>query len=268
MRKSSKAKIFPNIPITKREKLVFSVVVLSLGLFFLENLLGKSGLFILFFLSILSSILFFWATYQDIKENFSINPFILPFLYSLSFGLFYFLVPARFLTRVITTILYGIGLYSLYLAQNIFAVSAIRTIALVSSARIVSFVLTLLSYFFLSNIVFSLHISIIPTSLLVFIFSFLFTLHSFWTYNLDKPLTALLIWAFAISLCLFEAALILWFWPSNPTVIALFLTGFFYTIVSLCHVWFDRRLFRGVLWEYIWVSMIVFFVLILFTSWR
>jgi hypothetical protein len=71
----------------------------------------------------------------------------------------------------------------------------------------------------------------------------------------------------AMTVLLLEAAGALWFWPSSPTVIALFLTGFFYTLVGLSHVWFERRLFKGVLWEYVWVGVVVFFVLNLFTHW-
>jgi hypothetical protein len=74
-------------------------------------------------------------------------------------------------------------------------------------------------------------------------------------------------WVFALSVALVEVATLLWFWPSSPTVIALFLAGFFYTIVGLSHMWFERRLFKGILWEYVWVSCITFFVLILFTQW-
>ena len=64
-----------------------------------------------------------------------------------------------------------------------------------------------------------------------------------------------------------EIAAVVWFWPSTPTVIALFLAGFFYTIVGISHVWFEKRLFRGVMWEYVWVGATVCFVLLLFTSW-
>ena len=65
------------------------------------------------------------------------------------------------------TSLYALGLYSLFLSQNIFTVSSIRTIALLSGARTVSLVLTLLSFFFLSNVVFSFHINIFLTLLLI-----------------------------------------------------------------------------------------------------
>lgn len=254
--------------ISKRQKFVIAVVFLSLGLFLSELLFGKSGVFFAFLLAFLTDILLFWTNKKDIKENFQSSIFILPFFYSLSFGLFYFLVPSRFLTRIIITSLYAAGLYSLFLSQNIFTVASIRTIALLASARTVSFILTIVSYFFLANIVFSLNLPFIPTSILILVFSFFLVSHSLWTYTLEKSLFAQKLWILALLICILEVSLILWFWPSNPTIIALFLTGFFYTMVGLSHVWFEKRLFRGVLWEYIWVGVIVSCILFLSTSWR
>lgn len=259
---------FEKLDLGKRQKFVLAVIVLSFGLFISEFLLGKSGVFISFLLGFLTELFILWTNYKDLKENFQPSVFILPFFYSLSFGLFFFLIPNRILTRVAVTSFYAVGLYSLFLSQNIFIVASIRTIALLASARTVSFILTLVSYFFLANIVFSLDFSLIPTAILLLVFTFFLVTHSIWTYTLEKPLFANFLWVLALVTCITEASLILWFWPSNPTAIALFLTGFFYTIVGLSHVWYEKRLFRGVLWEYIWVGVIVACILILSTSWK
>lgn len=253
---------------TKRQRFIIAVLVLSTGLFFSEYQFGKNGVFLVFLLAFLAPILLFISNYKDIKENFSPYLFILPFFYSLSFGLFYFLVPARFLTRMLITSLYALGLYSLFLSQNIFTVASIRTIALLSGARIVSLVITLVSYFFLANIVFSLRLSLLPSAFLISSFSFFLVLQSLWTITLENRFKPYFLWTLGLTLCLFEMSLILWFWPASSTVIALFLAGFFYTIVGLSQAWLDKRLFRGVMWEYIWVAAVTFFTLILFTSWR
>lgn len=253
---------------SKRHRFVAAVVILSLGLFFSEHLLGKTGIFVAIGLSVVTDVLLLWSNYRDIKENFTWHQFILPFLFSLACGLFYFLVPARFLTRLLMTTSYAFGLYSLFLSQNIFTIASARTIALVSSARTVSFVMTILSYFFLSTTVYSLHTNPFITALLVIPYSFLLVLHSLWTVTLEKSIKPHLLWSLGLTLCLFEIALFLAFWPTTATVIALFLTGFFYTLTGLTQVWFERRLFKGVFWEYIWVAVIVLLILLLFTSWR
>jgi hypothetical protein len=251
----------------KRQRFILSVIFLSLGFFISEYFLGKGGLYMVITISILTDLLLFLSLKKDLEENLYPQIFILPFFYSLSFGLFYFLAPARLLTRIILTSLYAVGLYSLFLSENIFTVSSIRTIQLLGSARTVSFTITLLSYFFLSNVVFSLHTNIFITLLLVFIFSFPIVLQSIWTYTLDKRVLSHVSLAIFLSVCLFEAALVLWFWPSSPTIIALFLTGIFYSIVGLSQVWFEKRLFKGIIWEYFWVSFVIFIALVIFTPW-
>jgi len=256
--------------VEKRQKFVIMVILLSLTLFIVEFTgyrFTNSGIVIAVILSLLTDLLLFWAIREDLKQSFSWSVFILPFLFSLAFSMFYFLTPARFLSRILLTSLYAFGLYSLLLSQNIFIVASTRTIALLSGARIVSFVLTLVSYFFLTNIAFSLHIFLIPSILIVFLYTFLLLQHSLWTYTLQKTIYPLSLWVLCLTLCLVEIAAVLWFWPSSPTVVALFLTGFFYTIAGMSHVWLEKRLFRGVLWEYVWVGTIVFFVLVLFTPW-
>lgn len=256
------------LAIDKRQKFVLGVMVLSGILFVSEFQFGRSGLVVAVILGILMDVILFWAIKEDLKENFTPSVFILPFFYSLSFGLFYFLVPARLIFRLLLTAFFAFGAYSLFLSKNIFTVSSIRTIALLSGARIVSFILTMLSYFFLSNIIFTLHLHLIFVLPLMVLYTFTLAYQSLWSYAPAKtPNRQLLEWAGGLTLCMIEIAAVLWFWPSTPTVIALFLAGFFYTIVGISHVWFEKRLFRGVMWEYVWVGATVCFVLLLFTSW-
>lgn len=264
---SKKGKKLLVIAIDKRQKFVLAVFFLSVVLFISEYQFGKFGVAVSIFMAIMTNVFLYWAVKDDLKENFSWSVFILPLFYSLSFSLFYFLIPARLLFRLMLTGAYAFGLYSLFLSQNIFIVSGIRTIALLSGARIVSFVITLISYFFLTNILFTLHLHLIPTLLILMMYTFPLILQSIWTYILQKTVQSVQLWVLGLTICILEVTALLWFWPSNPTVTALFLTGFLYTLVGLSHIWFEKRLFRGVLWEYIWVGVAVFLVLIAFTSW-
>jgi hypothetical protein len=253
--------------IDKRQKFVIAIALLSLGLFYGEFQFGRFGIAIAFTLAIFTVIFLWWAIRKDAAENKSYYIFILPFFYSLAFGMFYFLTPTVFTAHLLLVGVYAFGLYSLLLSQNILTVASIRTIQLLSGARIVSFVITLVSFFFLSNIVFTLRVTIFPVIAFVLLYTFPLMYHSLRTYSLQKGMQPIAIWASALTVCLVEATTLLWFWPSSPTVIALFLTGFFYTIVGLTHIWFEKRLFKGILWEYVWVGCIVFFVLNLFTQW-
>ena len=251
---------------SKRQRFIFAVIILSLGLFMSEYILGKSAISIVFVLALLTVGFLFFTLKEDLKDNFSPQIFILPFFYSLAVGLFYLLVPTRMITRIGITSLYALGLYSLYLSENIFTVSSIRTIALLSGARTVSLILTLLSFFFLSNVVFSFHINVFLTLLLIFAYSFLIVLQSIWTYTLEKNLMSQIFWVLSLTFCLVEVAIFLWFRQGSPTVLALFLTAIFYVLIGLTQAWFEKRLFRGVILEYFWVTVVSFIFLILFTN--
>jgi hypothetical protein len=253
--------------IDKRQKFVLAVLILSLGLFFTEYQLTNWGLIVTLILPFLTVLFLLWAIFSDLKESKLYQVIILPFIYTFAFGFFYLLTPTSFIIRLLLTTVYAFGLYSLFLSQNIFIVSSSRTIQLLSGARIVSFVITVISYFFLTNIVFSFHVIIFPVIVLIAVYSYLLIYHSLWTYTLQKYSQPLLIWVSALTACVIEVASLVWFWPSNPTVTALFLTGFFYAIVGLSHIWMEKRFFKGILWEYVWVGTIVFFVLLLFTQW-
>ncbi len=253
--------------INKRQRFIFSVIFLSLGLFIAELVLGKSGIYIVMGLSVLTVILLYLSLRQDLRGNFTPQTFILPFMYSLGVGLFYLLVPARFLTRIGMTAFYALGLYSLFLSQNIFTVSSIRTIQLLSGARTVSLVLTLVSYFFISNVVFSFHINVFITLALVFAYTFLFVMQAIWVYTLEKSPFTQIFWVLSLSVSLAEIALFLWLGPSSPTVSGLFLTAIFYVLTGLTQAWFEKRLFRSVILEYFWVTAISFLFLIVFTNW-
>jgi hypothetical protein len=265
--KNKSAKKVIHFTIEKRQKFILSVTLLSILLFITEFQFGKSGLFIGIMLSVLTDMCLFWAIREDLNETNGFVVFILPFFYSLAFGSFYFLIPGRIIFRLLLTLLYAFGLYSLFLSQNIFVVSSIRTIQLLSGARIVSFVITLLSYFFFSNIVYSLHIFVLYEVLLVAIYTYLLSFHSIWTYSLQKTAYSTPLWVLGMTTCLAEIGTAVWFWPTSPTIISIFLTGIFYVIAGLSHVWLEKRLFRNVLWEYTWVCVIVFFMLIIFTQW-
>lgn len=260
-------KISKNIlfKVSKRQKLVISVIILSILLFLSEFLFGRSGIYTIVMVAVLTDVFLFWAIRKDLKGKDTLEIFILPFFFTLAFGLFYLLVPARFLTRIAMTTFYALGLYSLFLSQNIFVVSAIRTIALLSSARTVSFIITLVSYFFLSNVVFSLHLNVFVTLLLIFTFSLPLILQGIWTYTLEKGFLVSVLWSGVLSISLVEVSLILWFFPTTPTILALFLTGFFYIIVGLSQLWLERRLFKNVMWEYVWVAAIVFLIFVVST---
>lgn len=256
------------IRLNKRQKFVVVVLFLSAGVFLTEYFSGAKVLIAAVILATLTDVFLLLILRKDIKDTFFWPILILPFLFTLAFPFFYTLVPTRLLSRLIITLLYMFGLYSMFLTQNIFAVSGIRTINLLRSARIVAFVLTLLVYYFLVNFIFSLRMPVLLTPLVIFPLSFLMNIQSLWTYSLDKSQAKeISIFSFFISFGIMQLTYALVMWPVNASVYSLFLTGIFYTYSGLCHAWLERRLFKGILWEYVWVGFISVLFLVIFSKW-
>lgn len=263
--------------LTKRQRFVTGVLILSTLLFITDHFLARSSFVVLIFLSILSNVFLYWALHKDLKEHFSPQVFILPFLYTMGFGLFSPLIPARILADLTLSIIYAIGLYSLFLSQNIFTISGVRTIALLSGARTVSFVITIFTFLLITTVIFSVNLNVFIALGLFFIVSFLLTMQSIWTYTLEKSIRKNIVYVLLLAICQLEVAMLLWFWPNRswllssfdppPVLISLFLTGFFYICIGLSHLWFEKRLFKSTLWEYVWIGFIVLVFLVAFTSW-
>lgn len=259
---------FAAINLNKRQRFVFIVFLLSGGFVFSQLFIGARLVGMGLLLSVATIVSLFIILRKDIKDTFYLPIFILPFFYSLAFVLFYSLIPARILSKTLLTVIFAFGLYSLFLTQNIFAVSTIRTINLLRSARIVSFVITVFILYFILNIIFSFQLPIYITPFLIFIILFFMNFQSLWIYSLDKSMVGEIItFSFLISLCLAELSLVLAIWPVNASIYSIFLTGIFYTYSGLCHAWIEKRLFKGVLWEYVWVGCLSIFILIAFSRW-
>lgn len=219
-------------------------------------------------LAVLTDVLLLLILRNDIKGTFFGPILVLPFFFTLAFPFFYALVPERLLSRLLVTIIYAFGLYSLFLTQNIFAVSGIRTINLLRSARIVAFVITLLVFYFLVNFIFSLRLPVLLTPLAIFPLAFFMNIQSLWTYSLDTTqIKEISLFSLCIALCILQLSYVLILWPVNASVYSLFLTGVFYTYSGLCHAWLERRLFKGILWEYVWVGFISVLFLVIFSKW-
>lgn len=254
--------------LNKRQKLVLSVLFLSL-VFFSIQFLKDTQLFVsTVFLAILTDLVLYLILRKDVRETFFYPILVLPFFYSLSFPFFYTLVPDRLISQIIITSLYAFGLYSLFLTQNIFAVSGIRTINLLRSARIVSFVLTLLVLFFLFNFAFSLRQFYFITPVLTFVVALFMGFESIWSYSLNKlQAKEIAFSALIIAFVIMQLSIVLIMWPVNAAVYSLFLTGIFYTYSGLVNSWLEKRLFKGILWEYVWVGFISVLFLIVFSRW-
>jgi hypothetical protein len=256
------------LALSKRKRFVITSIVLSLGFIALQ-LVGESNRFLsIGTLSALTILLFAWSLFEGLGLNLTLLTLVLPFLFTLGVGLFWFLLPANVFARIPIVIFYGTGIYSLCLTANIYTVSAIRTIALFRAARGVGFVLTLITSFLLFDTILSLRAEIWVSGLLIFFVALALFLQGFWVVLLKRDADrSLLIFTIISSLILVQIATGLFFWPVSVAVGSLFLTVTLYMLLGLGQAEVEARLFPQTVREYLTVGMIVFVGMFFATHW-
>jgi hypothetical protein len=254
---------------SKRKRFLVTSLLLTIGFAGVQFLEQSYKFLGIGALSILTLVLFYWSLKEGLSFNLTLLSLILPFLFTLGVGFFWFLLPASIFTQVPILIFYGILVYIICLTENIFTVSAIRTIALLRAARGVGFVLTLLVSFLLFNTLLSLRQPFWISSPLVFFVSFLIFIQGLWQIDLSfdfkqAPFYSL---SFVFSLILLEISVALFFWPATVTVGSLFLTVSVYVLLGLGQAKLEGRLFSQTIREYLMVGVLVLLSMFLATRW-
>jgi hypothetical protein len=218
--------------------------------------------------SILTIVFFAWSLFEGLNWNATLLTLILPFFYTLGVGFFWFLLPSNLYARIPIVALYGVGVYALCLTLNIYTVAAIRTIALLRAAKGVGFILTLLTFFLIFDLVLSFKWPIYISSPLVFIFSFPLYLQGFWLASLNKSIEPkLLIYSLVASLVMGEVSAIIFFWPVTLIVGSLFLTVSAYLLLGLGQTHLEGRLFSQTVREYLMIGVAVLIGMFFVTRW-
>ncbi|MBN1168829.1 hypothetical protein JXA63_02965 [Candidatus Woesebacteria bacterium] len=253
---------------SKRQRFIITSVLLTVG-FGLVNLYEAfSRFWEIVILGVLTLALFSFSLKEGLRKDARLLTLVLPTLYTVGVGIFWFLVPSNFYARIPVLLIYGAGIYALCLTQNIFTVSAIRTIALLRSARGVGFVLTLFTFFLLYDAILSLRINPLISSLAIGTVSFLLFLQGYWMTSLKKVLEKDVLWLSILSpLIMVQMSIIIFFWPVSVVVGSLFLTITVYVLLGLGQAKIEGRLFKNTIREYIILGVLVFLGMVFSTSW-
>ena len=252
----------------KRRRFLITSFLLSLGFVAVQFLNDVNRFWAIGLLALFAIVLFVWSLWGTLGKNMTLLTLILPALFTLGVGIFWFLLPSNIYTLIPIVIFYGIGTYVLLLTINIFTVSAVRTIALLRAAKGVGFVLSLVTSFLVFDAILSLRVEVYVLALLVFIFSFLLYLQGFWTVLLEKSLSKdIVTLSLCCSLVTAEVGAALFFWPVTVTVGSLFLTVSFYVLLGLGQAKLDQRLFSSVVREHLTVGALVLMAMFFATHW-
>lgn len=253
---------------TKRRKFIITSVLLSVGFVALQNIPDQYKITGVGLLGLFTILLFLWSLWGKIGFDATLITLILPVFFTTGVGLFWFLLPTNILVSTIIILIYALGMYALSLTANIYTVSAIRTIALLRSARGVGFVLTMISAFLLFDAVLSLRTSVWFVVMAVFVSSFLLFLQSFWAISLGRNLKKdILTLVFFSAFSVAEVSALLYFWPITVVVGSLFLTTTLYVLTGLGQASSEGRLFASTAREYLTLAAAVFLGMFLTTSW-
>ena len=249
----------------RREKFVLASIVLSLGLAVVQHTDLEWRLVALIVFSVFTYFVSALALSDDLNKHEWLTILPLPAMYAGAVGWFYFLLPEHFLSRLIILVMFGLGMYAIYLMSNIFSVAKGRTVQLLYAAHATSLVFSLLISLLVSSTIFALGIPFYLVGLLIGIVHAWLIFMVAWSVNLKKRefkteliLTALLTWLIV------ELSVALSFFPVKPWQFALFIMTFLYIGLGVIHNYLRERLFEKTLKEYALVAVfgLVVFLLV------
>jgi hypothetical protein len=253
---------------SKRRRFVATSIILALGFVAVQFLTDQNRFWAIGVLGIATIVLFIWSLFDGLGLNMTLLTLVLPTIFTLGVGTFWFLLPVSIYARIPIVIFYAIGIYILCLTMNIFTVSTIRTIALLRAARGVGFVLSLVTSFLVFDALLSLRAPVYILVPLVAVVSFPVFLQGFWSVILEKEYVPAIFGLSAIStLVVAETATALFFWPVSVVVGSLFLTVACYMTLGLGQSKIEGRLFSSTVREHLTVGVLVFIAMFFATHW-
>lgn len=253
---------------SKRLRFIISSLILSGGFVWVQLLEDSYKFIAIAILALFTGIFSMWSFFEGLGKNMTILSIILPIMFTLGVGMFWFLLPSNIYTKIPIVIFYSFGIYVLLSTMNIYTVASQKTIALLRAARGVGFVLTLATAFLIFDAVLSLRQNIFISSGLIFVSSFLLFLQGLWSIELEKEFDKeIFIMSIISSLALAEFTMLIFFWPVTVVVGSLFLTSGVYLLLGLGQAKLEDRLFPSVIREYLTVGLIVLVGMFFSTRW-
>ena len=171
---------------SKRRRFVITSILLSLGFMAIQFLNDQNRFWAIGALGVLTVVLFSWSLMGSLGRKMTLLTLVLPTIFTLGVGVFWFLLPANIFARIPIVMFYAAGIYVLCLTANIYTVASVRTIALLRAARGVGFVLSLLTSFLVFDAILSIKTEIYYLLPFIFAVSFLLYIQGYWTMKGSK----------------------------------------------------------------------------------
>lgn len=253
----------------RREKSVLTATVLSVGFVAQQYVPLEWRPLALIALAIFTYILTAWTLYENLDsvEWLTVVPF--PALYTVAVAAFYFLLPASLIAQVGITLFFGLGMYALLLAGNIFSIAKVRTIQLLRAAQAVEFLFCLIAALLAFNTLFSLSLWFVLNGVIAGVIAGALSLPFFWCIRLEKRLSREVLALTARTMLVVGGlAAVLSFFPGNLWPTSLFLMTVLYSALGLGQSGLEQRLFTNTVREYLGVVVAVFATYCLLLPWK
>lgn len=250
----------------RRQKFILVSMILALGLVGTQLVPLQWRPISLFLFAFLAYLLAGWSMFENLDgvEWLTIVP--LPSFYGLSVAAFYFLLPESWIARAFILGLFGLGMYALFLAGNIFTIAKVRSIQLLKAAQATLFFFCLIAALLAFNTIFSLGLIFIWNGLAACLVSMLLSFSFYWSIRLEKRLSREVI-ALTIrtGTTVGLLAAIVSFFPGNLWPISLLLMTGMYTVLGLSQSVLEEKLFTNTFREYaaVFIGVIIVFFAVL-----
>lgn len=256
----------------KRQKFVLTAVTLAIGLTVVYRLPQETDVMVRYgfvaILTVLTWIMAAWSLKEGLEGVEWLTVLTPPAVLTASVGLFYILLPTFWLVKIGIIVGFGLLQYFSLLTANIYSVAAIRTIALLRTAHVMGFVLTLLSGFLLFNTIFSLRWEFWWVGLTVAAVAWLLYLPALWAINLESRIGGRT-WLYSVVFAVMTGVLgiAVSFWPMNLAVASLCLTTYLYVTLGIASQSLAGRVLGKMVWEYIVWGLVVTFTALVKSFW-
>jgi len=251
--------------IEKRIRIVISASLLTLMMFSSTFVFFDNGWFIFIPLFIVVTyILTFFAVLEGVNNIEWITLFIVPLCISIVFYCLFFLFPSRWITRIPFITMYGLTIYATLLCSNIFNVGVEKSLQLYRAAFSVNYFIHAFILFLTINVLLSFKFNFIINAVLTYGIIYTMAIQLLWTVKLRPNIERVThYYAIFIALLVTELMVFLSFVPIQTSIYALFIAAIYYSLAGLIFNYYDQRLFKQTIREYVFVLIFVCIIVFL-----
>lgn len=253
----------------RREKSVLTSTILSIAFLLMQYVPLEWRPLALIVFAVFTYVLVGWTLFKNLDGIEWLTVVPMPALYALTVSAFYFLLPDGWLIQFAILGLFGLGMYALLLAGNIFTIAKVRTIQLLRAAQAVLFFFCLIAALLAYNTLFSLGLLFIWNGLISGALAVLLSFSFYWSIRLEKRLSGeVLALTARTGVLLAGAAMVLSFFPGNLWPTSLLLMTCLYVLLGMGQSTLEQRLFTNTMREYVGVLVAVLVMYFVMLPWK